>query len=233
MLRQSYFILVLLTLALASPAQMHALIFTGSKLSTIPISARIFPVEALKQADLDKDVVKESIAIINGHASIQTNSTIRWQSPQEWDVHEAIFADLNQDNLLEVVLLVWRPFKPWPVDAWLPSAGRIQNFHNPAGLSCHIILIGWIQNSFRERWAGSALAEPVKTLAAANLSGSGKQFLVTLESRYEDAISAPARNLKIWEWNGFGFTMITKIEGTFNQLVIARAENKLNMIIVP
>ena len=77
------------------------------------------------------------------------------------------------------------------------------------------------------------MAEPVKALASADLSGNGKQFLVTLETSYEAPVSAPARNLKVWEWNGFGFSSVTKIDGNFNQLVIARVENEPALIIVP
>lgn len=233
MLRRSYYFLVLLILVLASPAQIHALKLTDSKLSGIPLPFGAVPVEPLRQTDFDNDGMQETIAISDGRALIQDNAQIRWKSPKEWDVRQAIIADLNQDNLPEVVLLVWRVFKAWPVDVWLPNPGRIQNFHNSAGLSCHIILIGWYENSFRERWAGSALAEPVKNLAAVDLAGTGKQFLVTLESRYEDSIYAPARNLKIWEWNGFGFTIITKVDGTFSHLVIVRAENNQTLIVVP
>ena len=142
-------------------------------------------------------------------------------------------ADLNQDGLPEVVMLVWRPFKPWPVDTWLPHGGRIDNFHDSAGRSCHLILIGWTKNSYRERWAGSALAEPIETFAVADLADSGEQLLVTLESEYDDPPSAPARRLKVWEWNGFGFTVVSQIQGTFNQLAIARAGNGQLLILTP
>jgi len=233
MIRRSWIFLALLTLGLASPAQIHALKLIDSKLMAISVPLKVFPINQVEQTDFDRDGTPETIVLTSGQASIQTGVNIRWQSPKAWDVRQAIIADLNRDNLPELVLLVWRRFKPWPVDAWLPNAGRIQNFHNSAGLSCHIILIGWYQNSFRERWAGSALAEPVKTLASAELAGNGKQFLVTLEASYEDPISAPARNLKVWEWNGFGFSLVNKIDGNFSQLVIARAKNEPALILVP
>jgi hypothetical protein len=158
---------------------------------------------------------------------------MRWQSPQTWQVRQALIADLNQDEHPEAVLLVWRPFQPWPVDAWLPHGGRIDSFHDSSGRSCHIILIGWYKESFRERWAGSALAEPVESFAAADLAGSGEQFLVTLEAQYDDPPSAPARYLKVWEWNGFGFSLVSTIEGPFSQMAIAQAQDGRMLILVP
>jgi len=233
MIRRHWIFLAILTLGLASPAQIHALKLIDSRLTAVPVPTDALPIKLVEQTDFDRDGRPETIVLFSGHASIQTGAKIRWQSPETWKVRQAIIADLNRDNLPELVLLVWRPFRPWPVDAWLPSAGRIQSFHNQAGLSCHIILIGWYQNSFRERWAGSALAEPVKALASADLAGSGKQFLVTLETSYEDSIFAPARSLKVWEWNGFGFSIVTKTDGNFSQLVIAHAENDPALIMVP
>jgi hypothetical protein len=100
-------------------------------------------------------------------------------------------------------------------------------------MSCHLILIGWHQGAFRERWAGSALAEPVKRFAVLNPDGSGRQFLVTLESEYNDAPSRPARRIKAWEWNGFGFTVVSTVEGSFRQISMIRAENGQMLILAP
>jgi hypothetical protein len=100
-------------------------------------------------------------------------------------------------------------------------------------MSCHIILIGWVEGQFRERWAGSALAAPVKSFAVADLTGEGKQLLVALESEYTDPLSAPARRLKIWEWNGFGFTLVSQKDGLFSYLSIVQAGDGRIFILVP
>jgi hypothetical protein len=181
-------------------------------------------VAAETSADFDQDGFHETLTLTEGHAIIATGDEVRWQSPGPWKVRQAMLADLNRDGLPEAVLLVWRPFKPWPVDEWLPSGGRINNFHDARGLSCHIILIGWYQDSFRERWAGSALAAPVNRFAAADLTGDGQQYLITLEGKYDDLPSAPARNLKVWEWNGFGFSIVTEVPGSFSLMAIAQIQ---------
>jgi hypothetical protein len=233
MLHRNYWLLSIAALTLVSPAPIHAWQLAGSELKAVPVPASFQSVAPVTSTDFDGDGQPETLILANGHVSIHSADQIRWQSPSTWRVQQTLIADLNHDGLPEAVLLVWRPFKPWPVDKWLPTGGRIRNFHDSAGMSCHIILIGWHQNSFRERWAGSALAQPVKNFAAADLTGSGKQFLVTLEAEYDDPPSAPARNLKVWEWNGFGFTVVSQMQGSFNLLAITRAENGQTLILVP
>ena len=233
MLHRTFLLLSIAALTLVSPAPVHAWQLTDSELKSVPMPANFQPVVPVMSADFDGDGQPETLTLADGHAAIRSADQIRWQSPSTWRVQQTLIADLNHDGLPEAVLLVWRPFEPWPVDKWLPAGGRIRNFHDSSGMSCHIILIGWSQNAFRERWAGSALAQPVKNLAAADLTGNGKQFLVTLESEYDDPPSAPARRLKVWEWNGFGFTVVSQMQGSFSQLAIARAENGRMLILAP
>jgi hypothetical protein len=233
MFRRIFVLLGFAAFTLVSPACIRAWQLGDSTLKAVPMPSGAHLVVAPMSADFDGDGAPDTLTLANGHAVIRSGGQIRWQSPQAWQVQQVQVADLNRDGLPEAVLLVWRPFKPWPVDTWLPSGGRIKNFHDSAGMSCHLILIGWTKNSFRERWAGSALAEPVKTFAVADLTGNGKQYLVTLESEYNDPPSTPARRLKVWEWNGFGFTVVSKKDGPFSQLAIAQADNGQMLILVP
>jgi hypothetical protein len=133
----------------------------------------------------------------------------------------------------ETALLVWRPFRPWPVDRWLPDGGRIAGFHDAAGDSCQIILIGWRGRAYGELWAGSALAEPVRSFAAADLEGDHLQELVTLDGIYAEPRSAPARAVKVWEWNGFGFSIVSSMPGTFTKMALVQAVDGRNLILVP
>jgi hypothetical protein len=143
-----------------------------------------------------------------------------------------MIADLSHDQSPEVALLVSRPFQPWPVDAWLPRGGRISAFHDARGYSSHIILIGWKGASYGELWAGSALAEPVRQFTAASLNGES-QVLVTLEGEYDDPPSMPSRRLKVWDWNGFGFRLVSALEGPFSRMDVSQDGDRQILILVP
>ena len=218
-------LLAVAALALFTPAPIRARELKDGTLEGVSIPVTLHPIAAGTSVDFDHDGMAETLVLTKGRATIQTGSQTRWQSPQAWQVRQAVIADLNRDGLPEAALLVWRPFKPWPVDAWLPNGGRINSFHDSNNRSCHIILIGWDQNSFRERWAGSALAEPVNSFTAVDLTENGMQYLVTLEGEYDDPPSAPSRRLKVWEWNGFGFTVVSELEGAFSLMAIAHVED--------
>lgn len=212
-------------LALVSPAPIRVWQLDDLALKRVPIPSNSHIAGTEPSADFDDDGIPETLMLLNGRASLRTQGQTRWQSPKTWRVAQVQIADLNRDGLPEVVLLVWRTFKPWPVDTWLPKGGRIESFHDSNGRSCHIILIGWKQEAFRELWAGSALAEPINRFAAVDLMGNGQQYLVTLEGEYDNAPSTPARQLKVWEWNGFGFTVVNELQDAFNLIVPVQTEN--------
>jgi len=226
--------LLLLTIAalgLVSPAPIQAWQLDDLALNRVPVPAQLHLVATETSADFDEDGIPETLALTGERATIQTRSQIRWQSPEAWQVMQARIGDLNRDGHPEAALLVWRPFKPWPVDAWLPNGGRISNFHDSEGMSCHIILIGWKQGAFRELWAGSAMADPVKRFTAVDLLGNGQQYLVTLEGKYDDPPSAPSPRLKLWEWNGFGFTIVHELEDSFSLMGSAQTNDRQVLIL--
>lgn len=229
--RRTFLSLAIAALVLVTPAPFHAWELKDTGLQRVSIPFTLHTVAAQTSDDFDQDGIAETLTLTRGHATIETGDEVHWQSPEMWQIQQAQITDLNGDGFPEAALLVWRPFKPWPVDAWLPNGGRINNFHDSRGLSCHIILIGWYRNSFRERWAGSALAEPVNRFAVADLRGDGRQYLITLEGKYDDLPSAPSRNLKVWEWNGFGFTVVSKLPGSFSLMAVARMQDRQMLIL--
>lgn len=135
---------------------------------------------------------------------------IKWQSGENWQVREAITADLNRDGKNELAMMVWRPFKPWAIDSFLPHGGRIVEFQDSHGMSCHIILVGWDGEDYRELWAGSSLIDPVFHIRAADVDQDGNQELITLEGKY-DTLNQTG-NLTVWDWNSFGFILRDRSE---------------------
>jgi hypothetical protein len=243
-LRKTILLILLLTagwLVQASPAPLRALQLGPAQsgdegpasLVPVPVPAGVLPVRPPDQADLDRDGRPESLQLAGGRLSILSGAETVWLSPPAWTVAQAAFTDLDRDGIPEAALLIWRPFQPWPVDRWLPHGGRIAGFHDVANNSCHIILIGRRRDGYGELWAGSALADPVTAFAAADLNGDGIQELVTLEGRYAASGSGPVRDLKVWEWNGFGFTVVSTVRGAFSTLVLVRAEDGRVLILVP
>ena len=230
---RAFLLLAVMTLTLVSPSPLQAWGWKDLALQRVPFPSNFHLIPADTSADFDRDGIPDSLTRNGGQVTIHTGNQIRWQSPGAWQVPQAQISDLNRDGLPEAVLLVWRPFLPWPVDAWLPHGGRIEGFHDSRGFSCHIILIGWKQGAFREVWAGSAMADPVQRFATADLGGSGKPYLVTLEGAYGDPLSAPSRRLTIWEWNGFGFSIVFELADEFSLMGIARMDGRQMLILSP
>lgn len=231
--KRLFLALSILALFSVSPASIHAWELIGDSIQPVrmpPASRQLFQLE---QTDFDEDGVAESIEIIDGQARILTGEIVRWQSPLGWNVKQVGLSDMNQDGAVEAVLLVWRPFKSWPVDRWLPSGGRIDDFQNAKGESCHIILIGWHREKFAERWAGSALSQPITTLNLTDIDKDGFDELITLESTYETEVVSHANALKVWEWNGFGFSLVSKLAGAFNDLLIVQAPDQRILFLTP
>lgn len=213
--------LLLFIFVLTSPILPRAWQFGASGLELVQLPSNLQPVEPLTTGDLNGNGLPERLSLSSNRASIYENEDLVWQSPPEWSISQAALTDLNQDGQLEATLLVWREFRPWPVDAWLPHGGRIATFHNAQNQSCHIILIGYSRGAYRELWAGSALADPIVSFAAADLDGDGVQELATLEGSYATHRSGIAHTLKIWRWNFFGFNAVSSIEGTFHQMALS------------
>ena len=172
------------------------------------------------QADLTGDGEQDKVLLLPGRITISSQGNAIWESPSDWDVRSALLGDLNHDGLIEVDLLVWRAYQPWPVDKFLPFGGRTAEFHDASGKSCHLILIGWKGTGFRELWAGSALARPLAEIAIADLDGDGKQELAALESDYLQPQDDPSDSLAVWSWNGFGFDLMARVSGIFTTLEV-------------
>jgi hypothetical protein len=226
-------VLVLGMLLQTSPVPVRALELGPAGLAPLALPAGSISIQPVGHADFNRDGSPESLLLAGGRLTILSRGRSVWQSPAAWTVVQAGISDLNHDGKPEATLLVWRPFRPWPVDQWLPYGGRIAGFHNAEGNSCQIILIGWRGTEYGELWAGSAMAEPVRSFAVADLNADNVQELVTLDSRYTDPPTAPAHALKVWQWNGFGFTVVSTMEGTFYKMALVQARDGRNLILVP
>lgn len=233
LVKRLWIFIEILALLLISPAKLsiwslsqqtwHAASFTAGLSS----SQAVQPVTS---ADLNGDGKPECLVLRSGQLLItDCHGSELWRSPQGWQVKEAQISDLNRDGKPEVTLLVWRPFQPWPIDKFLPSGGRIKNFHDRSGMSCHVILIGWVRGGYNEVWAGSALIRPVSQLHAIDLNGNGWQELVSLEGQYDQ--EGKGGTLTVWKWNGFGFTLEDQVNQYFHGLEIIGDKNQKFVVV--
>jgi hypothetical protein len=182
------------------------------------------------EADLDSDGSIERIVARSGQITVMRDALRLWTTPPQWNVFAAQMADLNWDGQPEIVMAVWRPFRPWPIDAWLPHGGRIADFHDAQNRSCHIILWGWGGTRFRELWAGSAMAEPILGFFAADWNADGRDELMTVESAYE--LPAQGRAVVLWEWSGFGFSRIGRWNTGLRRFVMLKDDGGLPGILL-
>ncbi len=221
--------LCILILASLSPVQLQAWVWKDNTLQPASFPSDARPVQPLLAADLEGNGAQEQLALASGVLTIFKDRQVTWRSPQDWEVDQAAITDLDHDGRPEVTLLVWRKFAPWPIDRYIPSPGRIASFHDQNDRSCHLILIGWRGGAMREVWAGSALAEPVRWFQVINPPSegpgfAGKQILITLDSRYALSPASPALTLSAWEWNGFGFSLLSRQTGSFSHAVVLSSD---------
>ncbi len=125
--------------------------------------------------------------------------------PSTWHVTASALADVTGDGSPEWVLVVWRPWRDWPIQSWSTGPSPIASFHDAAGESCHLILLD--PRDGHEVWAGSALPTPILALAVGDVDGDGRSDVVTLEGDYATGRNGPASRVDVWKWNGFGFTL--------------------------
>ena len=221
-----------LPICLIAPVNLSTWNFTGEKLilaqgNDLPFSGEA--VQKVSQADLNGDGHAECLNLKYSRLEItDCGNTVFWQSPEPWQVKEAQIGDLNHDGSPEAILLVWRPFRPWPIDTFVPNGGRIKDFHDHDGFSCHVILIGWKRGGYNEVWAGSALIRPVEQLFAVDLDGDGAQELVALEGNY-DSMKAGG-DLTVWNWDGFGFMLTDEVKQNFQMLNVLHTQQGYKII---
>ncbi len=201
MLMAGWILILILFCSSPVPVQLWMLSSTGSLQSIWLTGTPATSVQVKCGIDLTLENGKVSIISPEG----------RWDSPGKWNVQQAACSDLNHDGQPEITLLVSRPFAPWPVDKYLPRGGRINHNQDSAGMSSHIILIQWKNHRWRELWAGSALARPVREFILADMDGDARQELVAREGAYQDADPTSASTLAVWKWNGFGFDLVSRV----------------------
>lgn len=221
-----------LALLLVAPTRIYVYAWEHDRLTEVSAPPIVQPEPVRLTADLDSNGTTEVLDLQDGVATIQQEDNVVWRSPADWSVVDAQIADLNRDGNPEAVLLLWREFAPWPIDRYLVYPGRIEGFHDKAGQSCHLILIGWFKGDYREFWAGSAQVDPFTSFRAFDLNNDGSQELLALEGTYEETF--PSNHaLTVWEWNGFGFSLLSRSPtGRFDAFIAGHASDQTPLVLL-
>jgi hypothetical protein len=221
-------LIAVVSLLLPAPAWLHVFAYSQGLLTVADraqISGATEGATETESADFNQDGQAECLKLTQERGQItDCQGQVLWSSPEGWQVKQIQVGDLNRDGVPEAVLLVWRPFKSWPIDSFLPSGGRIQEFHDRDQMSCHVILIGWMRDGYNELWAGSALIQPVTQLRLVDLDGDGEQEMVALEEDYDH----PEKGgyLTIWHWEGFGFSLAAQDRHRYFQVQVMQNDGK-------
>lgn len=164
--------------------------------------------------DLERSVLLIALALLLPVNPRAPTAPVLPPVPADWHITASALADVTGDGAPEWVLLVWRPWRDWPIQAWSTAPSPIADFYDAAGDSCHLILIDPEQG--REIWAGSALPVPLLNLAVADVDRDGVGEVLAIEGRYAEGRDGTGTHLDVWRWNGFGFTLAWRSSpGTF------------------
>jgi hypothetical protein len=221
-----------LALLLIAPTQIHTGAWNHDRLAEVSVLPILQPEPVFMAADLDANGSIEALDLQDGSATIRQGDDILWRSPADWTVVDAQITDLNRDGDPEATLLLWRAFSPWPIDRYIAHPGRIDDFHDSAGQSCHMVLIGWLGEEFDEFWAGSAQVDPFSSFRAFDLNSDGSQELLALEGNYDDPFPS-IHALTVWEWNGFGFSLLSRgPAGRFDTFITGHAPDHTPLVLL-
>ncbi len=145
-------------------------------------------------ADLDGDGVRESRVLVgeaagdaNLHgACVQTQGTSVFESPQGWEVFDALVSDVDGDGADELVFMVWKrgsygPYRPF----WVED--------DPQTWSQHVYVYEMRQGRIAPIWMSSQLDFEV---ASASFDEAGRLVLATPEGGWS-----------AWQWESWGFVL--------------------------
>jgi hypothetical protein len=143
--------------------------------------------------------------------------------PSDWEVTASAMGDVVGDGKAKWVLLVWRPWRDWPIQRWSSAPSPIAGFHDAAGESCHLIVVDPADG--RQVWAGSALPTPFLALSVEDVDRDEVDEVVTLEGSYAVGRGGMGTHVDVWDWNGFGFTLAWRSPtGIYDRRCLAQAD---------
>jgi hypothetical protein len=158
------------------------------------------------------------VTLQDGAAHAYRDGDLLWTSDTSWDVRRVVAADVNNDGLQEVALVLWKPFHREP--AVLYETFGFPCLWEEGTLRNHLFIYGWRNSAWQHLWCSSPVGDPILDLAASDVDDDGANELVVLEGSY-DAPDAAARHVSVWRWQGWGFILQWRSPvGAWDQLTL-------------
>jgi hypothetical protein len=145
-----------------------------------------------------------TVVLAEGSLTVVHQGQELWSSDPSWDVRQLLVADVDNDGRQEVAFVLWKPFRLEP--AVFYDTFGFPSLWEEGSLRNHLFVYGWRDVAWQHLWCSSPVADPIMELAAGDVDGDGSNELVVLEGSY-DAPKAPAGQVSVWQWNGWGFTL--------------------------
>lgn len=148
--------------------------------------------------DLDRDGRLEELRLRDGRLRVAGGGQLIWETPREWWVDDFLTGDANNDGVPDLSLLVWKAGsfganRPFWVEQDDPS---VKN---------HLFIFKMADGAMKPLWQSSNLDRPNLAAALADLDGDGKNELIATEGSYANPRE---RKTTLWQWNGWGFSMV-------------------------
>jgi hypothetical protein len=161
-------------------------------------------------------VRRKGTALIVHHLAPDGEYREVWRTPEAWHVVDAALGDPNDNGRFEMMVAFWRDDPD--------STPR-----------SHPFIVGYREDSYREVWGGSPVAEPIHELALADLDGDGAEDLIVLDVARDAVLgsdSEGARTVSVWRWHGWGFSLMWRsAPGHYRDLVVL-SDGDLHSIIL-
>lgn len=149
--------------------------------------------------DIDNDGKKEQFVLQDGKVTIMKENKIIWQSPPEWWVDEFALADVNNDQVIDINLSVWKSgsfgsSKPF----WIQK--------NDTEIKNHFFIFDLVHGNMHPVWQSSNLDAPTCSFIIADSDHDGKNDLLVTEGEYAQKPACTGKFIALWRWNGWGFS---------------------------
>lgn len=159
---------------------------------------RLISQEKQQNLDVNDDGIKEKLYLAENKFYLEGQEKIIWSSGDNFKVDNFVVGDINNDNEIEIVLILWKQGKYGQgLPFWLE--GNINDYGH------HVFIYKWQNSNLVLKWGSSTIDAPIKELMISDVNQDGKNELVVLEGNYKKYRQSFAEYLSIWHWQGWNF----------------------------